>query len=151
MNIHFTPAVSASIAGTVTVQTAPGSPIAVTTEPGDAVVVTTAPGAPLATVDNRNSVTLLRYDYSAVPVTTAAYVQVIAATPADLSGLYIFDSSGQTLVLAAGAPGSEVDLFQIVPGGNNQLPEILPAGTRLSVKAISADAVDGELTINYLA
>lgn len=89
-----------------------------------------------------------RYDY-AVNVTTAAYTTLIASTAAVIYTLNIFDSSGQTLVLATGAAASEVNLLYIPPGGFNAPMEIyIAAGTRLSIKAISANATSGELVLN---
>lgn len=90
-----------------------------------------------------------RHDY-AVNVTTAAYTQLIAATSAAIRKMQIFDSSGQTLVIATGAAASEVNKLYVIPGGNGQIEVQIPAGTRISVKAISANATTGELTINFI-
>jgi hypothetical protein len=81
-------------------------------------------------------VQLARNDYVSSPVTTAAYVQLVAATSDAVNGLFIFDSSGQTLVLAVGAAASEVDKLYIVPGGNGFVP--------------LASATVGELSISFL-
>lgn len=90
-----------------------------------------------------------RHDYSGVNVTTGAYVELIAATSADIYKLNIFDSSGQTMILATGAAASEVDLLYIPPGGFNAPMEIfIAAGTRLSIKALSATATSGEIVLN---
>ena len=89
-----------------------------------------------------------RNDYSSTAVTTAAYIQVLASTSAEANKIEIFDSSGQTLVLAFGAVGVEVDQIYIIPGGNGQVALHIPASTRLSVKAVSANATSGELTCN---
>lgn len=91
-----------------------------------------------------------RNSYSMTPVTTAAYVQLVASTTSETNLLDIFDSSGQTLVLAVGGAGSEVDQIYIVPGGNEKIPLKIPAGSRVSVKAISGNASSGELVINFL-
>jgi len=89
-----------------------------------------------------------RHDYSSVNVTTAAYVELIASTSANIYRLNIFDSSGETLVLATGAAASEVDLFYIFPGGNPLIEVYIASGTRLSIKAVSATASTGEIVIN---
>lgn len=91
---------------------------------------------------------IIRNDYSGTAVTTAAYVQLIASTAHQIKKLEIFDSSGQTLVLATGAAASEVDLLYVTPGGNGQISIDIAAGTRLSIKAISANATSGEIDIN---
>jgi hypothetical protein len=93
--------------------------------------------------------TLIRNDYSSVNVTTSAYTQLVSSTGSSVSRMDIFDSSGQTLVLATGAAASEVDKFYIFPGGNGQVPISIPSGTRISIKAISANATVGEIDINF--
>ena len=91
---------------------------------------------------------LIRNDYTVTGVTTAAYVQLVASTANIINSLDVFDSSGQTLVFAVGAAGVEVNKFYIFPGGNGKVSLNIPAGSRLSVKAISANATVGELDIN---
>jgi len=90
----------------------------------------------------------VRNDYASTPVTTGAYVQLIASTTSATSEIEIFDSSGQTMVLAVGGSGSEVDQLNIFPGGNGRVPLLIPAGSRVSVKAVSATANVGEIDIN---
>lgn len=89
-----------------------------------------------------------RYDYSGASVVTSAYTQVIASLAADCSEVEIFDSSGQTLWLAVGAPASEVNKLLVIPGGNGKISQKFTAGDRISLKAISADATGGEFDIN---
>ena len=97
-------------------------------------------GAPLAHA---------RVVYSSTNVTTSAYVQLLAATPnVPVNTLEIFDSSGQTLVIATGASGSEVDAFYVFPGGNGPTRVSIPPNTRLSIKAVTATASSGELDLN---
>jgi len=90
-----------------------------------------------------------RHDYSS-PVTTAAYTELVASTSSDIKELQIFDSSGQTLVIAIGAAASEVDKLYIFPGGNGNIKAIIPSGSRISIKAVSATADAGELSVNFL-
>ncbi len=89
-----------------------------------------------------------RHDY-AVNVTTIAYTQIDASTSADINRLMIFDSSGQTMALATGAGGAEVIQLYIPPGGID-VDMYIPAGTRISIIAISATASAGEIVINAL-
>ena len=96
----------------------------------------------------RTSVALARNDYGTTPVTTAAYVQLIASTSAVSSLCELFDSSGQTLVLALGAVGSEVNQFYINPGGNGQVSLNIPVGSRVSIKAVTASATAGYINLN---
>lgn len=91
----------------------------------------------------------IRNDYSSTNVTTGAYVELIASTANAVKEIEIFDSSGETLKLALGAAASEVDKLLIVPGGNERVPFQMAAGSRLSVRAVSANATTGELIINF--
>jgi hypothetical protein len=91
----------------------------------------------------------VRNNYVSTPVTTAAYVQLVAATTATAQKLQIFDSSGETLYLATGAAGAEVDQLMITPGGL-EIEYAIAAGSRISIKAISANASVGEIVINFL-
>lgn len=93
----------------------------------------------------------VRNDYSSVNVTTGAWVQLIASTAALSYGLYLFDSSGQTLELGTGAAASETRKLIIPPGGlDGFVPLSIPAGTRVSIRAISATANAGEIDITLL-
>ena len=87
----------------------------------------------------------VRNDYSGTPVTTGAWVQLIASTSATSTEMEIFDSSGQTLELGLGAAASEVHLIYLTPGGNGHVPVAIPSGSRVSVRAVSANATVGEL------
>jgi hypothetical protein len=97
----------------------------------------------------RMSIALVRNVYSSVNVTTAAYVELIASTSNTINYLDIFDSSGQTLALAVGGAGSEVNQLYVVPGGNGPVPLLIPSGSRVSIKAVSATANSGELDITF--
>jgi len=96
-----------------------------------------------------SAVNRVRNDYTSTPVTTSAYVQLLASTSAAVKQLFIFDSSGQTLVLATGGSGSEVDQMYIVPGGNGIVPLAIASSTRVAIKAVSANATLGEIDINF--
>jgi len=115
----------------------------------DADTVNVAGSVSVTDFPRLNSVTLTRNDYTASPVTTAAYTQLIASMPAAIKEIEIFDSSGETLVLAIGGAGSEVNKVYVFPGGNGRIPLQIAASARLSVKAISNNASSGELTINF--
>jgi hypothetical protein len=90
-----------------------------------------------------------RKDYSVTPVTTGSYSQLVASTSVASSSIEIFDSSGQPLYLAFGGSGSEVNKVLDYPGGNGLIPLLIPAGTRLSIIAVTATASSGELDINF--
>ena len=88
-------------------------------------------------------------DYTSTSVTTSAYVQLIASTTSEADLVSIFDSSGQTMILATGAAGAEVDQLYVPPGGGD-FPLLIAAGTRISYKAKTATASTGYLVINLL-
>ena len=90
-------------------------------------------------------------DYGTTPITTAAYVQLIASTPLDINYLSIFDSSGSGMILAVGAPGSEVDQLYVPPGGSvGGYDLFIIAGSRIAYKALTANATSGNLIITGL-
>ena len=93
-------------------------------------------------------ITQVRRVYSTGNVTTSAWVELIAETSDFATAIEVFDSSGQTLKIGVGASGSEVDQFNIVPGGNGLVPIQIPKGSRVAVKAVSGTANAGELDIN---
>lgn len=81
-------------------------------------------------------------------VGTAAYVAIATVTSV-VNEIEIFDSSGQTLVLATGTAGGETDRILVPPGGNGLVPIVAPAGTRFSLKAKSSAATAGEADVNF--
>jgi hypothetical protein len=97
----------------------------------------------------KTAVNLARIDYSSTNVTTAAYTQLLASTSAVVSEVEIFDSSGQTLFFSTGSAGSESDKIYIIPGGNGRIPLSIAAGTRVAIKAVSATANAGEISVNF--
>lgn len=87
--------------------------------------------------------------YSATNVTTAAYTQLVASTTAATKRVYIFDSSGQAMILSTGVGGSEVIKLYIPPGGA-EFDLAIPAATRVSIKALTGNATSGYILINFL-
>ena len=126
-----------------------GGYVAVKVNPSGALTTETTGSVSVTDFPRLNAVTLYRNSYSVTPVTTAAYVQLVASMPAAVKEVEIFDSSGETLVLAIGGAGAEADKAYIFPGGNGRIPLQIASGARLSVKAVSANATSGELTINF--
>ena len=90
----------------------------------------------------------IRYDYSATSVTTAAWT-TLATAIGNIKAIQVFDSSGQTMRLGYGDTTSPTDYMLVPPGGWDFPVECnLSSGTNLSVKAVSANATSGEITIN---
>lgn len=93
----------------------------------------------------------VRNDYSSVNVTTSAWVQLIASTSADINSLMIFDSCGEVLELGTGAAASETRVLLIPPGGiDGQIPLFIASGTRVAIKAVSANCTSGQIVITGL-
>lgn len=90
----------------------------------------------------------VRNDYTATSVSTIAYVQLISSTANEYQELEVFDSSGQTLKIAFGGAGVEVDQFIVFPGGNGRIKKNVVQGTRISIKALSGIANLGEIDLN---
>lgn len=97
----------------------------------------------------RNVINRARNVYSSTPVNTTNYQQILASTSAAVNEVEIFDSSGETLVLATGNIGSEVDQAFVFPGGNGRIPLAIGSNVRVSIKAVSATASAGEIAINF--
>ena len=97
----------------------------------------------------RTSILLYRNVYSTTNVTTAAYTQVVASLASNVNIIDIFDSSGQTMVIATGAAGAEVQKAYIYPGGPGQIPLAIAAGTRVAIRAVSANATLGEINMTF--
>lgn len=94
----------------------------------------------------------VRLDYTVTNVDNTAYVQLTASTTAATTSMTMFDGGGYSMVLATGAPGVEVDVMEIPPGGfNGVIPIKIPAGTRLSIKGLEAVTVNaGQHVLNLL-
>lgn len=92
----------------------------------------------LVNQNGRNYATSVRYAYSSGAVDTTSWTEVIASTAAVINWLTIFDSSGQTLELGTGGSGSETRVMIIPPGGVTNVPLKIAAGTRVSLRALSA-------------
>jgi len=88
-------------------------------------------------------------DYVGSPVTTLAWTEISAGIGNDMKFLEIFDSSGSLLELGIGALGAEVRKILIFPGGNGKIPVDIPTGTRLTIRAIDADATVGFFAANW--
>jgi hypothetical protein len=99
----------------------------------------------------RTYIASVRNDYSSVNVTAGTWVELIAATAAEINGIMLFDSSGQTLELGLGAAATETRTLIIPPGGlDGFIPLQIPSGSRVSIRAISATANSGEINITGL-
>lgn len=102
----------------------------------------------------RNPVgTAIANDCSSTTITAAAYVQLTAATDAPASGILVFNTSAKAIKLARGASGSEVDTGIVIPPSSTSgtfIPIEIKKGTRLSAKALSADATTGYFVVTLM-
>lgn len=88
-------------------------------------------------------------NYSSNPISTSAYTQILSTTSNQINQIDIFDSSGQAMILAFGASGLEVPQYYVPPGGASVLIQA-PIGTRVSMKALTANATSGYLLMSFL-
>lgn len=91
-----------------------------------------------------------RYSYADGEVDTTNWKEIEDSLGMSCTELEIFDSSGQVLEFGIGPAGSEVRQFFIMPGGNAQrVGQILNAGMRLAIRAVSAaTGSSGQIVIN---
>ncbi len=88
----------------------------------------------------------LFFDYTGV--SNAGYTEIITATAFAIKSMTWFESSGQPMVVAIGAAGVEVDLFNVPPGGfNGEIPMNIPAGSRVSIKELVSTALSSGVMI----
>lgn len=91
----------------------------------------------------------IRNDYTSTNVLDSAWVQLDAALDEHSRFAEIFDSSGALLKLGIGASGAEVDIMNIIPGGNGLVALLLPKGARLAIRSVDTATVNvGQVTIN---
>lgn len=102
----------------------------------------------LFSATNSTQVNIL--SYSSTNVTTGAYVQLVYASPITASKLQVCDTSTKILKIAAGASGSEVDLFTVQVSGCVVVPYYIIAGTKLWIKAVDASATTGYNTLSFI-
>lgn len=96
----------------------------------------------------------MRADLVSTPVTTAAWTEVLAATPKACTAISVFYTGDAVLKLSTGAPGqenaAELALY-LTPGMdmNLMIPIEVKHGKRISIRAEDQDADVGELIINF--
>ncbi len=86
--------------------------------------------------------------YASTNVTTGAWVELIASTAAAINLLCVTDTGGQVMELGTGAAASETRVLLIATGWSGCVPLRIAASTRLAVRAVTATANTGNLTIS---
>ena len=87
-------------------------------------------------------------DYVANNVTMAAWSEIIASTSDIITDWSVFDSSGEVLELGVGAIGLEARFALVQPGGGDPFKHQLPAGSRITIRAITDNVTSGYLAVN---
>lgn len=116
---------------------------------GGKVDVTASSPLPVTLTGASNLDVLATYNISYTNLTTS-YYQVAASLANNITKIAIYDTSGETIELAVGAPSSEVVKLTIGPGCDQVLEVQLNAGDRITVRTLGSNASAGSLILNLL-
>lgn len=98
----------------------------------------------------RLAIGTVRTAYTSTNVTASAWVKISDGFSIQIEGAQIFDSSGQSLRIAYGESGSEIEIpVTIIPGGNGDVSFTIPRDQKISLKAYSGSATSGYSLINF--
>lgn len=81
--------------------------------------------------------------YASGNVTTSAYTELFASTALQFSKIQILDTSGQILKIAVGPVGEELDICSTAVNGVVVVPCFIGIGSRISIRAVNANATTG--------
>jgi hypothetical protein len=86
-----------------------------------------------------------------VTYSTAGYTELcsVAQMTKNTNMIEIFDSSGNTALLATGASLSEVVFLHVTPGGNGAIQVRIDSGTRIAIKPLVTPPNNSESTYNF--
>lgn len=93
------------------------------------------------------------HNFATTSVTSSAYVELVSNIGGtEVKKIKIFMSNGNPLIIAQGAASAETDRFLITAGGfpDGAIEVKIPAGERLSMKALSTDLTSGLIAINLM-
>lgn len=88
--------------------------------------------------------------YVSASVGTVNWVELIASTAEATNLLCITDQSGEAVELGVGAAASEARVFLLAPGFSGCIPLRIASAARVSVRAVSATASTGAITLSGL-
>lgn len=95
--------------------------------------------------------TPINNDNTGTTITSGAYVQLTASLSAACSAIEVQNTSTKIIQIAVGGSGAEVVKYVIAPGVNSVIiPIEIKKASRLTAKAVTADATTGALVINFL-
>lgn len=87
-------------------------------------------------------------DFSSTNVTTGGYVELVTSTVSAITLIHVDSICGNSIKLAVGGSGSEVDQFTIPRGASNDFPLAIPSGSRISAEALSGDCTAGDMDLS---
>ena len=90
------------------------------------------------------------HDTASVNITTSAYVEVASTSETTKRCVQILFDNGtdSAMIIAIGAAGAEVDKYRVPSSGLANMDVHIPAGKRVSLKAIGSNATTGIITID---
>jgi hypothetical protein len=93
----------------------------------------------------------IRHNYASTNVTTGSWVQIIASTAATINTIIVDDTCGEVMELGTGAAAAEARRM-LVPRGGQGVPVDLAiaAGTRVSLRAVTASCTSGDFVLTGL-
>lgn len=101
----------------------------------------------------RKPVNTIRHNAGSTPITTGAWVEIEDSLAAPASAVEIFNATGRVLRVSTGAAGLEDSseaAYTIIPGGSEILvPSEWRRLSRLSMKAVDANATTGYIILNF--
>lgn len=113
------------------------------------VIATDQTNLPVASGSYSKSNQPIRFLASDTAIPFASYLEIVASTSLIANAVHFFNGTGFSVILAFGSAGSEVDQFIFPPSGD-VVPLRVPAGTRLTLKAFSANITSGEIVVNLI-
>lgn len=119
-----------------------GKPYALAVDESTGQLPVSTSGTSSVTVKNTATLNMV-----STPVTTGAWIQLIASTSGTIKVWDVFSPTGETLELGVGAGGAETRFALVSPGGITVSHE-LAAGARISIRAVSGTANTGLLVLN---
>lgn len=103
--------------------------------------------------ETRKPIQTVVIDLSVTAITSAAWVQLLAALTYAATKVEIFNGCSSAFSLGVGSAGNEVALpYTVLPGGTAgavSLSKLFPAGARITAKSIGGTPAQGLLIFNF--
>lgn len=89
-------------------------------------------------------------DLGSTSIPTAGWTEIVASLASTSTHFVINDTGGQVMELALGGVGSEEKIINVPPGGfGTAIALTIPSGSRISVRAVDADATAGYFLADF--